>query len=132
MMIGSVLYARICPMKSLSSRIASNRLCGPCVKYLKRNNSQPTCPGDHLSIEPLFVDHFYRREMQHKKCHCVFRVNGCQWNSTVKDLNNHEEKCDFRDVTCPDCEATMMLANLQLHRENVCVNRMGSCESVRN
>lgn len=105
-----------------------HRLCGPCVKYLKRNNNQPTCPGDNLSIEPLFVDHFYQREMQHKKCHCVFRVNGCQWNSIVKELKNHEEKCDFRDVTCPDCEATMMLANLQLHRENVCVNRLGSCE----
>ena len=105
-----------------------HRFCKPCIGVIAGNNSdQCICPIDSLQLFPTFSDRFYRRDIKNSECHCVFNTEGCSWKGILADLEEHEKNCDYVEVTCAQCGASITKKTLQLHERNDCAHRLVPC-----
>ena len=116
------------PYDNPEQSACGHRFCKPCIGIIAGNNrDRCICPIDSLQIFPTFSDRFYQRDIKNSQCHCGFDTEGCSWKGILADLEEHEEKCDYTKVKCPQCGASMMKKNLQLHQQNDCPHRLMPC-----
>lgn len=116
------------PYKNPKQSACGHRFCEPCIANIVGNNSdQCICPMDNLRVVPMFSDVFYQRDIKNSECHCVFNTEGCNWKGIFADLEEHEKGCDYIEVTCPQCDASITKKNLQLHQQNDCTHRPVPC-----
>ena len=116
------------PYESPEQSACGHRFCKPCIGIIAGNNGDRSiCPIDSLQIFPMFSDRFYQRDIKNSECHCVFDTEGCSWKGILADLQEHEKQCDYIEVTCPQCGASMTKKDLQLHQLDDCPHRLVPC-----
>lgn len=62
---------------------------------------------------------------------CAMKQQGCEWEGQIKDLDKHEEICEWMIVTCPNgCgqESPITRGQLDKHLESECSKREYSCK----
>ena len=116
------------PYENPEQSACGHRFCKPCIDIIAGNNGdQSICPVDSLRMFPMFSDRFYQRDIRNSECHCVFDTDGCSWKGIFADLQEHEKKCDYVEVMCPQCGASITKKNLQLHQQKDCPHRLVPC-----
>eukprot|EP01017_Pseudomicrothorax_dubius_P017780 TRINITY_DN19940_c0_g1_i1.p1 TRINITY_DN19940_c0_g1~~TRINITY_DN19940_c0_g1_i1.p1 ORF type:complete len:365 (+),score=46.30 TRINITY_DN19940_c0_g1_i1:46-1095(+) len=104
--------------------------CQGCIlSFVKLNK---TCPisKEELSEEELGPVDSHRRNSLHKlRFVCPNDPEGCRWSGTLRDYEDHAEKCEMRIVKCPyyGCNQYVEYSFLSQHKED-CQYRTYICE----
>lgn len=116
------------PYENPQQSACGHRFCQPCIDIIAGDNrNRCICPIDSLQVFPTFSDRFYQRDIRNSECHCAFDTEGCGWKGFFADLQEHEKKCDYMEVTCPQCGVAITKKNLPLHQQNDCPHRLVPC-----
>ena len=86
----------------------------------------PHCRADnfnHIKYLPL------ERKIKDLKVYCPNRYKGCVDRVRLGDIENHEQKCDYATLSCPNsCGEQLLRKELQLHLDEVCKRRKVRCQ----
>lgn len=102
--------------------------CRQCLEpVLKRQ--RPTCPLDkeEISQEGIFPDNACRREILNLAVHCNYKAGGCPWAGRLKELEDHLQHCEHKDIQCTQCGQYVQMQGLSLHQSKECPMRPVKC-----
>ena len=89
-----------------------------------------TCVGEKETILPTMKA---RQKIPQLKANCPLATRGCQWNSTLSEVDTHLDVCQEFLVKCDyDCGVILKRCELNNHCSNECLNREVSCEHCLN
>ena len=89
-----------------------------------------TCVGEKETILPTMKA---RQKIPQLKANCPLATRGCQWNSTLSEVDTHLDVCQEFLVKCNyDCGIILKRCELNNHYSNECLNREISCEHCLN
>ena len=89
-----------------------------------------TCVGEKEAILPTMKA---RQKIPQLKANCPLATRGCQWNSTLSEVDTHLDVCQEFLVKCDyDCGVILKRCELNNHCSNECLNREVSCEHCLN
>ena len=84
------------------------------------------CVGDRIGCQPMKKA---REKIPELKVHCPLATRGCQWNTTIKNLDEHLAVCQEFIVKCKyGCGVILKRRERDDHCSNECLNRQVSCE----
>ena len=76
-----------------------------------------------------------KRKVLSLKIYCIYREDGCSWEGTVQEINEHlsrgkmEGECIYVSLSCPhNCGAKARRSEIKKHIEENCVLRPYSCK----
>ncbi|XP_071752282.1 TNF receptor-associated factor 6 [Centroberyx gerrardi] len=103
-----------------------HRFCKNCIEKSIRDAGQ-RCPVDNemLLEEQLFPDNFAKREILSLTVRCP--NTGCAEKMELRHLENHVTQCPFATVPCPQCQQPVRTSHLEEHTTLQCQRRPVSC-----
>ncbi|KAM9366452.1 TNF receptor-associated factor 6 [Symphorus nematophorus] len=103
-----------------------HRFCKNCIEKSIRDTGQ-RCPVDNemLSEDQLFPDNFAKREILSLTVRCP--NSGCAEKMELRHLENHLACCQFATVPCPQCQQAVRKSHLEEHTTVECQRRPVSC-----
>ena len=89
-----------------------------------------TCLGKKARSQPMVKA---RQKIPQLKANCPLATRGCQWNSTLSEVETHLDVCQGFLVKCNyDCGVILKRCELNNHCSNECLNREVGCEHCLN
>ncbi|KAK3092356.1 hypothetical protein FSP39_001850 [Pinctada imbricata] len=113
-----------------------HRLCLQCIDQALQGRESIPCPAKEegcvdLKCEEINRDSSARREVRALDVFCPFEDRGCKKTLQWKDLQTHEETCEFRPVPCPNylhgCEVIISYKDVDEHLKE-CPYRPYRCQ----
>uniref|UniRef100_A0A146P7D9 TNF receptor-associated factor n=1 Tax=Fundulus heteroclitus TaxID=8078 RepID=A0A146P7D9_FUNHE len=103
-----------------------HRFCKSCIEKSIRDTGQ-RCPVDNemLSEDQLFPDNFAKREILSLTVRCP--NSGCADKMELRHLENHLARCQFATAPCPQCQQPVRKSYLEEHRTAECQRRLTTC-----
>lgn len=93
--------AMVCPicLDTMSMPIMQcqigHSMCGGCIK-MTHIDKCPTCRGPLSNIRNYQLEQLIEGIKNVMKISCAYSSNGCKFQLTQQDKQNHEEECRFR------------------------------------
>ena len=98
-----------------------HRFCKDCIQPVinSRNN---VCPNDRteISFSNTFPDNAVRLQINNLRIKCSNQ--GCDWQGTYSDKDEHRSKCPYSSTKCDLCGVKILKAKLQAHKNEDCPN----------
>nr|XP_023662912.1 TNF receptor-associated factor 6-like isoform X1 [Paramormyrops kingsleyae] len=90
-------------------------------------DSGQKCPVDNelLQEDQLFPDNFAKREILSLTVLCPNA--GCDHKTVLRQLDDHNERCQFAVTLCPLCRESVRKSELEVHTAHQCPRRPVSC-----
>lgn len=106
-----------------------HRFCVKCLESLLTKSSCPRCPidGKNIARYTSFHDKCCEREVLNLQCCCRYEDRKCDWRGNFRQLQAHEDSCQYGDVLCRACSKVMERRFLEIHKANECINRAVKC-----
>ncbi|CAL8378669.1 unnamed protein product [Arctogadus glacialis] len=103
-----------------------HRFCKHCIQKSIRDTGQ-RCPVDNemLSEEQLFPDNFAKREILSLTVRCPNA--GCKHKMELRHLETHVGQCPLATLLCPHCQQAVLKSSLEEHATLHCLRRLVSC-----
>ncbi|KAG7272374.1 hypothetical protein CRUP_000365 [Coryphaenoides rupestris] len=103
-----------------------HRFCKHCIEKSIRDAGQ-RCPVDNevLSKEQLFPDNFAKREILSLMVRCP--NVGCKDKMELRRLEDHVTQCAFTTVQCPHCQQAVLKSHFEEHATLHCQRRLVTC-----
>ena len=111
----------------ISCKSCSDFFCLNCIeKYAKKNNNNCIC-GETLRIKEAHK--IIRALLDKYSFHCEKFLKGCQEIIPYKNLKNHYENCDYREIRCEHkkCKAKVFYKDYKVHNA-ICPFQMIKCK----
>ena len=108
--------------------------CKSCLDELKRISTNYTCPNcrEDLTNNHFFKDINMNRKIRNLHIHCTNKYNGCYWNGSLQDINNHLSKCLYQIVECSNkCGEQLNRCYLRDHLTKKCPKRIVLCRHCK-
>ena len=83
-------------------------VCKRCIEsYLQRaalleTEHNPSCPHCRKEEFRLIPNTALELSINQLKVECLYQINGCSWNGTLKNGKLHLKECDFVPTECPN------------------------------
>nr|UCK81548.1 TNF receptor-associated factor 6-like protein [Arenicola marina] len=110
-----------------------HRYCGDCMTHwlrCKKIDVATRCPvcNELVSTVNLYPDNFAKREIMSLTVKCKNGDKGCQQVMELRHLKDHEQQCEFAEVTCPQgCGGAIRRSDVTRHVTQVCSRRDVAC-----
>ncbi|XP_065844226.1 TNF receptor-associated factor 6-like [Oscarella lobularis] len=106
-----------------------HRFCATCVEPLRTKKRSLTCPicREELRPDQVYPDNAIKRDVLDLEVACHLDEMGCKWRGELRELKNHETKCEFVIVPCAQCSANVMRQHINEHLQKTCSRRKVSC-----
>ncbi|XP_031572712.1 TNF receptor-associated factor 3-like isoform X1 [Actinia tenebrosa] len=134
--ISSSLKCELCKnlLRKPKQSTCGHRFCQNCYeRRVKDSSGAVNCPvdGNELTSENLFPDRCCERDIQNLDCYCYNNEKGCGWLGQLRDLEKHEEKCEYSLEECsnPGCNEKIERRHLDDHVKKTCDFRLITCEN---
>ncbi|KAJ3593700.1 hypothetical protein NHX12_006034 [Muraenolepis orangiensis] len=103
-----------------------HRFCKHCIEKSIRDTGQ-RCPVDNemLLEEQLFPDNFAKREILSLTVRCP--NTGCEDKMELRRLESHVTQCPFATVQCPHCQQALLRTDFEEHATLQCHRRLVTC-----
>lgn len=101
-----------------------------CNRCLNRPNKRPMdkCPTCRTIIHTNVPSFSIRNKVLHSTLHCEYHEQGCEYISTLEQMDRHQRDCPFRPVSCEQCREVMTFQKMEEHLLQTCLYRSISCE----
>lgn len=129
---GGIIVNKIGVICTNNNQNFLHTFCKECFEEFmeKTNNKQcPICKTKIFMKNVVKLEHDIKFDNLKIKCK---RNLFCNWTGTVMELENHEEKCDYSEVECCECEVKMHRKDFNEHIENICPEVLIKCELCSN
>jgi len=129
--ITNILKCKICQNILLNPYDCSkcgNTFCYNCINNLKENNLP--CPFNCKSFEITPSSFGLKKFLNQLKFECKYKNNGCKEIISYMDIENHESKCPYNIVICPnvECKQKLKSNDLENHIQNECQFTLFKCK----
>ncbi|KAK0145618.1 TNF receptor-associated factor 6 [Merluccius polli] len=103
-----------------------HRFCKHCIEKSIRDTGQ-RCPVDNemLLEEQLFPDNFAKREILSLTVRCPNA--GCKDKMELRHLESHVSQCPFATVPCSHCQQSVLKSHFEEHTTLECHRRLVTC-----
>ena len=114
--------------------------CKVCIELILEDKRPcPACGNNNDNGDiSISQSRKTKRYIDHLKCHCSNRREGCEWKGELQELDDHLNKnptnenqlngCNFTRVHCQFCQEILSRNEMGEHQENACQNRPFDCQ----
>ncbi|CAH1788110.1 unnamed protein product, partial [Owenia fusiformis] len=119
--------------------VCGHRVCERHIDDKLQKGKIYICPGgdkDCVEVNKenkhllTFPDHFSRKHISTLLVYCSNKEQGCPEQIALKDLQDHNTKCDYTRVKCKNagCDELIFAKSMEEHIKDECVFRIEICQ----